>query len=105
MLDYLPPQVYCWYLFLYQLKIWKIYTFFSETHQLISGAQFMDFIQVGLDGLQVGEAVTTTKLQNHLQQERDETQVTQKKREKAVGKSLIHSLICSNLDYSFSSET
>ena len=61
-----------------------------ETHQLISGAQFMDFIQVGLDGLQVGEAVTTTQLQNHLQRGRDGTQVTQrsmKRQEKAVGKS------------------
>lgn len=48
--------------------------FFSElkAYHLASGAQFsttgVDFIQVALDGLQVGDTITTTQLQNQLQQ-------------------------------------
>lgn len=45
-------------------------------YHLLSGAQFstagVDFVQVGLDGLQVGGTITTTQLQNQLQRRTSE---------------------------------
>ncbi len=59
-----------------------------KTHHLISGAQFstagVDFIQVTLDGLQVGDAIAPTQLQNQLQQGKGNS-----KEHDRVGKTLI----------------
>lgn len=43
---------------------------FCLFYHVLSGAQFstagVDFVQLALDGLQVGDTVTTTQLQNQL---------------------------------------
>ena len=56
-------------------------------YHLLSGAEFsaaaVDFVQVGLDGLQVGGTITTTQLQNQLQTAHEWRAPTQKVHETA----------------------
>lgn len=53
-----------------------------NSYLLIRGAQFsaagVDFVQVALDGLQVGDTIATTQLQDQLQRGNGGKQVTQK---------------------------
>ena len=53
-----------------------------NSHHLISGAQFsaagVDFVQVALDELQVGDAIASTQLQDQLRRGKGGKQVTQK---------------------------
>lgn len=62
------------------LLVKQLWIFFFFYH-LLSGVQFtagVDFVQVALDGLQVGDAITTTQLQNQLQQGKCGREVTLK---------------------------
>lgn len=49
--------------------------FFFKHHNLTAGAQLntagVDFIKVALDGLQVGNTITTAQLKNQLQKNKD----------------------------------
>lgn len=56
-----------------------------KAHHLISGAELnsagVDFVQVALNALQIDDTVTTTQLQNQLEQHTDPHDVKQRRRD------------------------